>query len=82
MKKITRYVASLLKSTAILLGDFTLCRKYVNQHTFVYFDPPYRPLNQTSSFTSYSKDGFSGSDQMRLVKFLKNLMQGRKDNAK
>lgn len=68
-----RYVASLLKSTAILLGDFTLCRKYVNQHTFVYFDPPYRPLNQTSSFTSYSKDGFSDSDQMRLVKFFKEL---------
>ena len=51
-------VATLLKTTKILLGDFTQCRKFVDKHTFVYFDPPYRPLNQTSSFTSYSKNGF------------------------
>lgn len=50
-------VATLLKTTKIILGDFTHCGKFVDKHTFVYFDP-YRPLNHTSSFTSYSKDGF------------------------
>ena len=66
-------VALLLKTTTILSGDFTQCRKWVDDHTFVYFDPPYRPLNQTSSFTSYSKNGFYDKDQVRLVEFFKEL---------
>jgi DNA adenine methylase len=66
-------VATLLKTTQINLGDFTQCRKFVDDHTFVYFDPPYRPLNQTSSFTSYSKNGFYDEDQVRLVEFFKEL---------
>lgn len=66
-------VSTLLKTTQILLGDFTKCRKFIDNHTFVYFDPPYRPLNQTSSFTSYSKNGFSDKDQIRLVNFFKEL---------
>jgi len=66
-------VATLLKTTQILLGDFTQCRKFVDEHTFVYFDPPYRPLNETSSFTSYSKDGFYDNDQIRLFEFFKEL---------
>jgi len=66
-------VATLLKTTRILLGDFTRCRKFVDDHTFVYFDPPYRPLNETSSFTSYSKDGFSDKDQVRLFEFFREL---------
>ena len=66
-------VAALLKTTRILSGDFTRCRKFVDDHTFVYFDPPYRPLSQTSSFTSYSKNGFYDTDQVRLVEFFKEL---------
>jgi DNA adenine methylase len=66
-------VATLLKTTHIGLGDFTQSRKRVDDHTFVYFDPPYRPLNQTSSFTSYSKNGFYEKDQIRLVDFFKEL---------
>jgi DNA adenine methylase len=66
-------VATLLKTTRIVLGDFTKCRKFVDDTSFVYFDPPYRPLNQTSSFTSYSKDGFSDTDQVRLLEFFKEL---------
>jgi DNA adenine methylase len=66
-------VATLLKTTQILLGDFTQCRKYVDEQTFVYFDPPYRPLNETSSFTSYSKGGFYDADQIRLYEFFKEL---------
>ncbi len=66
-------VATLLKTTKILLGDFTQCGKFIDKHSFVYFDPPYRPLNQTSSFTSYSKNGFNESDQVRLVEFFKEI---------
>jgi DNA adenine methylase len=66
-------VAARLKNTRIIRGDFTKCRKYVDDQTFVYFDPPYRPLNATSSFTTYSRDGFSEADQVRLAKFFKEL---------
>jgi DNA adenine methylase len=66
-------VAALLRTTKILQGDFTQCRKFVDDHTFVYLDPPYRPLNPTSSFTSYSKNGFYDRDQVRLLDFFKEL---------
>jgi DNA adenine methylase len=66
-------VAALLKTTTILSGDFTRCKKIVDNTTFVYLDPPYRPLNDTSSFTTYSKDGFSDIDQRRLAGFFKEL---------
>ena len=68
-------VALLLKdtNTQIMSGDFNQCRNSVDDRTFVYFDPPYRPLSQTSSFTSYSKDGFFETDQIRLAEFFKEL---------
>lgn len=66
-------VSELLSHTTILLGDFSICQKYIDDRTFVYLDPPYRPLNQTSSFTSYSKGGFSEQDQIRLSEFFTTI---------
>ncbi|MDD1702609.1 MAG: DNA adenine methylase [Methanoregula sp.] len=66
-------VSAILKNTRILRGDFTSCRKYVDDRTFVYLDPPYRPLNATSSFTSYSRNGFPDTDQERLAEFFREL---------
>jgi len=66
-------VAKLLKPARILLGDFTRCRRFVDKNTFVYLDPPYRPLNGTASFTSYAKQGFSERDQARLAQFYRDL---------
>ncbi len=51
----------------ILNGDFELTKRYVSGgYSFFYFDPPYRPLNATSSFNSYSKDDFNDNEQIRL----------------
>lgn len=63
----------LLNKTNIYVGDFTECEPFVDNHTFVYFDPPYRPLNLSSSFTSYSKDNFNDKDHIRLANFYKLL---------
>jgi DNA adenine methylase len=41
--------------------------------TFVYFDPPYRPLTTSSSFTSYSKSGFNDSNQIELAEFVQSI---------
>ncbi|MFH0968407.1 MAG: DNA adenine methylase [Methanobacteriota archaeon] len=64
-----RKVSALLENTTILLGDFTRCGEYIDSRTFVYVDPPYRPLNDTSFFTSYSLGGFTDQDQVRLSEF-------------
>ncbi len=65
--------SELLLNTTILLGDFSICEDFIDERTFVYIDPPYRPLNQTSSFTSYSQGGFSEDDQVRLSKFFTTI---------
>lgn len=62
-------VSRLLKAAEIICADFEESEKYVDDHTFVYLDPPYRPLSATASFTSYSKYDFTERDQMRLAGF-------------
>ncbi len=62
-----------LKNTEIFCGDFTSSSEYIKKGSFAYFDPPYRPLNRTSSFTNYSKDGFFDRDQIRLARFFDKM---------
>ena len=46
---------------------------FADSSTLVYFDPPYRPLNVTSGFTSYTENDFSDKDQIELAEFYKAL---------
>lgn len=46
--------------------DFADVVQDAKEGDFVYFDPPYDPVSDTSSFTSYSLDGFNRNDQIRL----------------
>ena len=62
-----------LKNTEIICGDFSESSKYISNNSLVYFDPPYRPLTKTSSFTSYSKEEFNDNDQTRLSEVYKEL---------
>lgn len=66
-------VSSLLQRVHIFTGDYRESIKYVDRHSFVYFDPPYRPLNVTSNFTSYSKFDFSDEDQVQLAHFFAEM---------
>jgi len=66
-------VSEALKNAEIICGDFELCLEKADANSFVYFDPPYRPLNKTSSFTSYSKDAFDDSHQIRLKRVFDKL---------
>lgn len=68
-------VSRALKSVKIICADFEECRKYAQSGSLVYFDPPYRPLNNTSSFTSYTKNGFCDNEQIRLANLCKEFSQ-------
>ena len=65
--------AALLQAVTILYGDFEQTADFVNDRTLVYFDPPYRPLSSTAHFTSYSKERFDDSQQLRLAHFYRHL---------
>lgn len=56
-------------------GDFEDSVSTVKEGDFVYFDPPYIPLNETSSFTSYTHEGFSYEDQVRLRNTVRRLTE-------
>ena len=66
-------ISRALKNTTILCGDFDTSRRFIKKGTLVYLDPPYRPLNSTSSFTGYAKNGFTDGDQERLAKYYKAM---------
>ena len=61
--------SELLQRVEILCGDFAQTGRYAGENVLYYFDPPYRPLTDTSAFASYSKDGFDDSEQTRLRDF-------------
>jgi len=67
--------SKVLQRTEILCGDFEATEAFASAGAFVYLDPPYRPLNETSSFTSYSKEQFDDDDQRRLQRFFIRLSQ-------
>jgi DNA adenine methylase len=68
-----RNASRALLSTTVRCGDFSVCGDVAEAGTFVYLDPPYRPLNQTAFFTSYARDRFFDEDQVRLVAFFREL---------
>ena len=56
----------LLQGVEILNGDFEASFEFAQGNTLFYFDPPYRPLSDTSSFNDYAKEAFNDDAQIRL----------------
>lgn len=63
----------LLQTVTIKCCDYLDVLDFADSSTFVYFDPPYRPLNATSSFTSYTEEDFSDKDQIELANLFNKL---------
>lgn len=61
-----RNCSKVFQNTQIENTDFSKILDLVTKDDFVYFDPPYLPVNKTSSFTSYSKEGFGVEMQYKL----------------
>ncbi|MBW1619469.1 DNA adenine methylase [Empedobacter falsenii] len=66
-------VSNALQKVEILNGDFEQTLNYADKNSLFYFDPPYKPLSETSSFNSYAKDEFNDSEQIRLKEFCTKL---------
>lgn len=62
-----------LKNVKIICMDYKQSIDYVDNHTFIYLDPPYRPLSQTSAFTAYTNYKFDDKEQMLLKWFLDDV---------
>ena len=58
--------SELLQRVEILNGDFEATFEHAQGNSLFYFDPPYRPLSDTSSFNDYAKESFNDDAQIRL----------------
>ena len=70
-----RACSELLQNVQMKTGDYSDCKGFIDSETFVYLDPPYRPLTQTSAFTSYSENKFSDKEQVELGNFIKEISE-------
>jgi DNA adenine methylase len=66
-------VSSVLQNATIMQSKYTDCYEKISKNTFVYFDPPYRPISQTSSFTSYIDNDFRDKQQIELANFYRKI---------
>lgn len=64
VRAVHNYLSS--NDVQIMNEDFEAVVENAKKGDFVYFDPPYDPVSDTSSFTGYSLDGFNKDDQRRL----------------
>ena len=70
-EKNLRTVSEKLQNVRIICGDYRKSAEFIDKHTFVYFDPPYRPLTETASFTAYTENLFNDEAQIQLAEFVK-----------
>ena len=70
-----RTISTMLKGVQIKCGNYSECKNFIDKNTFVYIDPPYRPLSDTSSFTSYAKTEFGDEEQIQLGRFINEMAE-------
>ena len=66
-------ISKKLQNVVVRSCDYHDVESFADENTLVYFDPPYRPLNVTSAFTSYTENQFNDDNQRELAEFYKKL---------
>lgn len=66
---VIRMDSEILQKVEILNGDFSQTESHISDYTFIYLDPPYRPITSSAAFTSYNKGNFNDIEQVRLKEF-------------
>ena len=72
-EKNLRAVSEVLQNVQIVCGDYRCSSDFIDENTFVYFDPPYRPITETASFTAYTENLFDDEKQIELARFVKEM---------
>jgi len=70
-----RAVSQALQGVKLRSEDFERCVEWAGRGDFLYLDPPYHPLSETASFTSYTRGDFDEDDQRRLGEVFRQLDQ-------
>ena len=68
-----RAVSEKLQKVTIVCGDYRKSAEFIDKNTFVYFDPPYRPITDTASFTAYTENLFDDGEQVELAHFVDDM---------
>lgn len=63
-------ISKALKNVTIHCASYEKSIDFIDENTFVYFDPPYRPLTDSSSFTAYTEFEFNDAEQSKLADFI------------
>lgn len=72
-EKNLRAVSKKLHRVTIVCGDYRESADFIDENTFVYFDPPYRPITDTASFTAYTENLFNDDAQIELAQFVGDM---------
>lgn len=72
-EKNLRAVSEKLQKVTIICGDYRESADFIDENTFVYFDPPYRPITDTASFTAYTENLFNDDAQIELAQFVNDM---------
>ena len=72
-EKNLKAVSNKLQNVKIVCGDYKESADFIDDKTFVYFDPPYRPLTATANFTSYTENLFDDKKQLELANFVQQI---------
>ena len=72
-EELIRFNHKLLQDVVILDGDYYQTKEYLGNKTFFYFDPPYKPVNESNACTSYMPLDFGDSQQIDLAWFCKEI---------
>ncbi len=68
-----RAVSEKLQNVTIVCGDYRESADFIGDDTFVYLDPPYRPITDTASFTAYTENLFNDEEQIELARFVDDM---------
>ena len=72
-EKNLRAVSECLQNVIIVHGDYKQSDSFIDSNTFVYFDPPYRPITDSASFTAYTEYDFNDKEQIELAEFVDKI---------
>ena len=70
-EELIRFNHKLLQDVVILDGDYRQTAEYTGANSLFYFDPPYKPVNEGNSCTSYMPQDFGDEEQINLANFCK-----------